>query len=57
MQPKDGHNLQLFPPKSEQFFRFSDKGTEDLSLSTPNSCTPVSVDEYASISLNVSKYP
>ena len=41
-----------FFPKSGHFFRFSKRAGE----ASP-SCMPVSVTEYASISLNISKYP
>ena len=54
---------ELFFPKSGHFFRFS-KRAEKTSpapppppLSTASSCAPVSVAKYASILLNIPKYP
>ena len=44
-----------FFPKSGHYFRFS-KGTGEASP-LPLSCAPLSVTEYASISLNMPKYP
>ena len=47
--------LGSFLPKSEHFFQFSKKAGEASHV--PLSCVPVSVAEYASISLNMPKYP
>ena len=48
------HNHGLLFSKSDSFFRFSKKGSEGLPPSPP-CCTHVSMDEYASIYLNIPK--
>ena len=47
--------IRAFFPKSRYFFQFSKTGSEGLP--SPPSCAPVNVTEYASISLNIPKYP
>lgn len=53
------NTIRVFFPKSEHFFRFSSKGQGDLlhPAALPSKWTPASLDEYASIPLNISKYP
>ena len=42
-------------PKSGNFLRFSKNGRDGLSH-FPSSCRPMSVTEYASVSLDIPKY-
>ena len=49
------NTVRAYFPKSRHFFQFS-KREEEVSLLAP-SCTPVNVAEYASVSLNMPKYP
>ena len=53
---KDRINHGLFP-KSEHFVSNSQKMSGEVHLLFPPSFTPVSVDGYAWISLNIPKYP
>ena len=53
IQPKDGLIQGLFSQYQGTFFDFQKKSRGGLPLLTSPSCTPMSVAEYASISLNI----
>ena len=57
ISPKDRHNQVLYYPKIRALFSILKKGQGAPSPTPLHSCTTVTVAEFASISLNIPKYP
>ena len=57
ISPKDRHNQVLYYPKIRALFSILKKGQGAPSPTPLHSCTTMTVAEFASISLNIPKYP